>query len=104
MDNSGQITEANKNYVYSLLADIVYRSLEDAALTPEEGCESADLILNSIESISTYEQLMAFLTNLSERWSVFRKAITIIKEEGLKIIDQQKIMQVRQQLHTYVQN
>lgn len=103
MDNSGQITEANKNFLYSLLADILYESLEEGTLLPEDGRQAADYILNSIESMTSYEQLMTFLAQISERWPIFNKANAIIKEGGLKIIDQQKIMEARQQLQTYIQ-
>lgn len=103
MDNSSQITESNKNYTYNLLADILYNALEEESITREEAEEAATTILDTIETISTYNELMSFLETLSSRWPAFNKAIVTIKEEGLKAQDQQKIEQARQQLANFKQ-
>lgn len=86
--------EAHKNVIGERLARKVARALEDGTVTLEQLPEISSYILDNIDTITTHDQLMTFLTNLSQKWPVFSDVLTMEEGEVQEKKEDQKIEQV----------
>ena len=103
MDNNAPITEVDKNNVYNSLADALIKGLENNSLTVEESQLSSQYILSGLETISTKEQLISFLEDISTRWPAYKETFIMVKEQELNQKDTQQIKEVQKELQTVTQ-
>lgn len=98
MDVSTQITEEQKNTVYSELSNTLLHALEGKVITTEES-ESAKLfILERIDALPNRYYLEAFLEELARRWPIFQPVLAPQIEKAEEKQAQQEIQSIQQEI------
>ncbi len=100
MDNYDQVTEEEKNSIYTRLADAMLEGLEANALTDEDSQTSAQFILEQLEVLSTRKDLMDFLNKLSTLWPVYKSFYSELQAEEAKKQDNVQLQQAQEQIRS----
>lgn len=90
--------EIYKNRVGKHLTIRLALALKNGEITEQELPIIARFILDHIDNILNHEQLIQFLTNLSQKWPVFNHILTIEKGEEILIKEGYAINQIQQLL------
>jgi len=61
-----------RKLVYDDLAESHIRAIENGQITKQQRAEISQSVLTGVEGAATYGQLISFLLQLSNRWSVYR--------------------------------
>jgi hypothetical protein len=61
-----------RKLVYDDLAEAHIQAIENGQITKQQRVEISQSVLAGVESAATYGQLISFLLQLSNRWSVYR--------------------------------
>lgn len=89
------ITEAERSSVYDDLFHAVYYAIEKAEITEEDAQESADFILKRLDTIQTKQELLTFLEELANKWTIYSNVFLLAKSENQT---KEKIQDIQQQI------
>lgn len=78
-----EVKKEEVDLIYSQLADLVTEALEQDDILLEDAQDSADFISNRLDSVSTRQELLFFLQELSRRWDIYQKVFHEFKKEDL---------------------
>jgi hypothetical protein len=99
MDNSNQVfTQEFKDQIYAEMAETIISALESAQITVEESEKSAAFVVEKFDQITSKEQLISFLEELSNAWTVYRDLYIKVKGNDTKIEDEAKISEIQTNL------
>jgi hypothetical protein len=99
MDNSSQVfSEDYKQQIYAEMAETAISALENAQITVEDSQKAATFILEKFKPIASQDQLISFLEELSNSWSIYRDLYVKIKGADTKAEDQTKINEIQENL------
>ncbi len=98
MDNSALVTPEQRDAVYAKLADAMIRAMEAGAMDDTGSQQSSQFVLDRLETLSSREELMVFLEELSNRWPVYKEVYLSFKAEEVAIQDNTQLQQAQQQL------
>lgn len=103
MDNTGQITEEVKNEIYKKIVDIMLVALENGAMTAEDSENASVFILDRLDKAPDSFYLDALLEEFANRWPVFSPLLAPKHAEEAKVIDEQKIEEVKSEINNLTQ-
>ncbi|MBI2036692.1 hypothetical protein HYT17_03620 [Candidatus Microgenomates bacterium] len=86
--------EARKDIVGERLIRRLARALGDGEVTQEQASDASSYILDTIDTITSREQLIVFLTELSQKWPVFSEILTLEQGEAQDKKEDEKVEQV----------
>lgn len=92
MDQKSSVTPQLREQIYDQLLEVMISSLERGEWTEDDAAQSADLILSTLDTIATRDELLEFLLKLSSRWEAFSSVYHDVKKEEL-------LSKVNQELH-----
>jgi len=98
MDNTGQITEEVKNEIYKKIVDIMLVALENGAMTAEDSESASIFILDRLDKAPDQFYLDALLEEFANRWPVFSPLLAPKHAEEAKIIDEQNIATITNEI------
>ena len=102
------ITPEHKEEIQRQILQVIVTSLRQDLLSTDVVPDIADFVLTGMESVDTEEELVSFLTELSEIWEVFVKIKDIelgtiqrtkehdVTQEALKLARQGKVEEALQ--------
>lgn len=103
MDNSTQISEEAKNIIYTQLADAMLEGLETNVLSGKDSETSAQYVLERLEAVTTQEELLSFLEEVSDRWPTYKNVYLSAKEDAMQARDNLQILETEKQLQSIQQ-
>lgn len=76
------------------LVDILLTALEKKEIQLDHSRSAANYILDNIQNDAGKETIIAFLSDLAEKWPIFKDTLTIYKgeEAGSKINEEQEVI------------
>ncbi len=81
------VTDATRTILYNELCDTMVEGLKAHILEEASAQDSAQFILR-LDSINTYQELVSFLEELSEKWPAYKAVYLMIKEVETKVADE----------------
>lgn len=96
------ITEDYRKKIYDDLADTMIAGLINGEILDEESKDSSKYILSNLDNIKTEQELMQFLEDLANKWSVYRTVLLKLKNEQVKSEDVKKLSEVQNKLHQLI--
>lgn len=96
------LTVEEKKKIYEDLFDITFEQLKSKKLSVERGQVLAGFVLDNMESLKNREGLLAFLEELSKKWSFFNNYF--MKNKGEKTLkeDKTKIEELTKKLNSFI--
>lgn len=76
-----QLVPEKKKEIEQMLVETIITSLEEKKLTADEYRQVSSFILDNMKNITTQEQLAQFLNDLSAKWQIFSKIMTLYAGE-----------------------
>lgn len=89
------ITEQERSRVYDDLFHAVYYALEKGEIVEVDAQESADFILKKLDTLQTKAELLIFLEELANKWTIYSNAYLLAKSEYQT---KDKIYEIQQQI------
>jgi uncharacterized protein YbcV (DUF1398 family) len=86
------------------MADVMIQALENAEISVEDSERSADFILNKFDKVTSKDQFISFLEELSNAWPAYKNLY--LKEKGGETVveDQTKIAEIQNNLESLSEN
>lgn len=95
-------TSEEKKKIYDELFDTFFVDLKSGKLDVEEGRIISGYILDNCESIIKKKDFLNFLEKLCQKWSLFNGYLLRKKEELAQTGDKEKIKEITDKLHSFV--
>lgn len=73
-------TQEHKNEIERKIVEAIIAGLENKSLLESQLSEIADFVLQRIDAVKNQDELLAFLADLSSKWSIFNNVK--LTEEG----------------------
>lgn len=86
--------EARKNVVGERLTRRCAWALQEGQINETDFAEISEFILDTIDTITTQDQLLRFLTDLSQKWPIFSEALALEQGEEKEQKEGEKIGEV----------
>lgn len=80
-----QLSQERRDAIEKEIAELIIKGLKEGSLKEEDLSPIAKFVLEKIDTLATEEQMVTFLSELSQKWSVFSNIHNI--EKG-KVMDQ----------------
>ena len=93
------IDDQIRNNVYNDLFAAIYDALKKEEITEDEAQNTAEFILPRLDSVKTKDELIAFLSELAEKWPVYSNVYLLTKSEH---DNQVKLAQLHQEVNTLI--
>lgn len=90
------LSEEHKLIVEERIMDTVIKALDAGQITMGQYNEMADYIPKKADEIKTHHELLVFLRELSEKWSIFTFVLTLENGQVKKIEENRAIEKVEQ--------
>jgi hypothetical protein len=96
------ITEDYKKEVYADLANAMISGLENGEVLNEDAQKSATFILERLDGISKYEELVIFLEELANTWAVYKPTSEKVKAQKATQKDEEQMEEIQNKLKNLI--
>lgn len=86
--------EEKKKDIEKQIVDLCISALDNKSLTEDQMGDISFFVLERIDLVKTQEELIEFLRNLSQRWSIFSGMLEIVEGEEEVANEKSKIENV----------
>lgn len=93
-----------KNQIYEEMAEIIISALENGEISVEDSQKAAEFVLQKFDEVSSHDQLINFLGEISNLWPIYQSLHLKIKNEQVKTQDQAQIEQIQNSLDNLSDN
>lgn len=94
------VTDATRTILYDELCDAMVEGLKTHLLQEESAQVSAQYMLQ-LDNITTYQELMSFLEELSNKWPAYKVVYLLVKEVETKVADEKTMDKVLTEIKKY---
>lgn len=90
----------HKNKIGSYLTRVLAQALKDGEISEEGASDAASKLLATVDTLRNQEELVAFLTQLSNRWPIFSNYLVIERSKLKEQTEEKNIEVIEEALKT----
>jgi hypothetical protein len=94
------LTEQYKESIERKIVEAIISALDKKEIQESELSQIAGMVLDGIDKVSSQDQLIDFLTTLSDRWTIFKNILEIEKGQIKSVLEKKTADDVLQLANT----